>query len=59
MRTAIPARHDIPISIQSRAVTVIACSGPTHRQCKNIVTLKEKDNAFLGLYTIKVSKDTV
>ena len=31
MRTAIPARHDIPVSIQSRAVTAIACSGPTHR----------------------------
>ena len=31
MRTAIPARHDIPISIQSRAVTATACSGPIHR----------------------------
>lgn len=42
MRTAIPARQDIPISIQSKAVTAIACSGPAHRKCKNIVTLKEK-----------------
>lgn len=31
MRTAIPARHAIPISIQRRAVTAIACSGPAHR----------------------------
>ena len=59
MRTAIPARHDIPISIQSRAVTTIACSGPAHRKCKNIVALKEKDKAFLGLYKNKTYKDTI
>ena len=59
MRTANPARQDIPISIQSSAVTAIACSGPTHREWKNIVTLKEKDKAFLGQYTIKTSEDTV
>ena len=59
MRIAIPARHDIPISIQSKVVTAIACSGPAHRKCKNIVTLKEKDKAFLGLHKNKTSKDTV
>ena len=59
IRTAIPARHDIPISIQSRAVTAIACSGPAHRKCKNTVTFKEKDRAFLGLQKSKTSKNTV
>lgn len=47
IRTAIPARHDIPISIQSRMVTMIACSGPAHRKCKNIVTLKEEKQSLL------------
>lgn len=37
----------MPISIQSKAVTAIACSGPAHRKCKNIVTLKEKRQCFL------------
>lgn len=50
MSTAIPARHDIPISIQSRTLTAMACSGPAHRKCKNTVTLEEKDKACLGLF---------
>ena len=50
MRSAIPARDDIPISIQSRIIAVIALSGPIHRLCKHIVTLKEKDKVFLELY---------
>jgi hypothetical protein len=58
MRTAIPARHDIPISIQSRTVTATACSGPAHRKCKKIVTFKEKDKAFLGLYKSNISENT-
>jgi len=51
--SAIPARHDIPISIQSRMITVIAISGPVHRKCKNIIILKEKDKVFLELYKSK------
>ena len=53
MRSAIPARHDIPISIQSRVIAVIALSGPIHRMCKRVVTLKEKDKVFLELYKSK------
>lgn len=56
IRIAIPARHEIPISIQSRAVTAMACSGPAHRKCKNTVTLEEKDKAFLGLQKNKINK---
>ena len=53
MRSAIPARDDIPISIQSRIIAVIALSGPIHRMCKRIITLKEKDKVFLELYKSK------
>ena len=53
MRSAVPARDDIPISIQSRMITVIAIRGPVHRKCKNVVTLKEKDKVFLELYKSK------
>ena len=59
IRTAIPARHDIPTSIQIRAVTATACRGPTHRKCRNIVTLKGEDKDLLGLYQNTTCKDTV
>lgn len=57
-RTAIPARQETPISIQSRAVTATACSGPAHKKCRKIVTFKGKDKVFLGLVSGK-TRDTM
>ncbi len=31
IKTAMPARHDAPISCQSRPITAAACRGPSHR----------------------------
>lgn len=37
-RTAIPARHDGPISYHNNTITAAACRGPTQRKCKKMVT---------------------
>ncbi len=44
-----PARHDAPISCQSRPITAAACRGPTHRKWRKIVNWEkrcEQNNSY-------------
>lgn len=53
-KTAMPARHDGPISCHSRPITAAAWRGPTHRKCRKIVTWENrcKQNSIKPYYFV-------